>query len=1518
MVLMFTDIAGSVKLKGEMGLPVYATLLAAHDALFREIVASFPGAEVRQDTGDGFLAAFATPGDAVAAGLRFQLGLRRDDASVAGLGVRIGIHLGQMAQLPPSTDGYNKLVGLGADLAARVMSLALPGQVLMTRAVFDDARLYVRALRADSAPDDSNDTIPQWLAHGRYQLKGEDEPVEVYEAGIAGMSPLRPPPDTEKARRFVGPDEEQTLGWRPAAGREIPGKAGWVIDHKLGEGGFGEVWLGRHAKLKTARVFKFCFDADRLRSLKREMTLFRLQRDALGDREDIARLHDVRLHTAPFFLESDYSPLGDLQSWSQTRGGIGKVSLETRLNLVERIADAVAAAHSVGILHKDIKPSNILIDEEKDGSPRPRLADFGIGVLTDRDRLAGLQITAAGFTQSMLTDNESSRTGTRMYAPPEMMAGKPFTTQGDVYALGVLLYQVVIGDLARPLAEGWQRDVDEEMLREDIAICIAGDPAQRLGSAAELAERLRTLPQRRAERKQERARRQREETTQRLARRRKVLLRAFATASLVLAAATVVVLMLKRDADRQRAEADGQRNRAVTAEAAMAVEAENARSGERKAKSMLARMALNAFVAEDEKGDIPRAFLHAIHALQLEDSAANRQRVALYRRVLPRLYVAQPGTEFPAGLERDISYSPDRTLHLRFNRGSSTAEVWDTITCQNVGEPARHAQGINQASFDRKGVKFVTASDDGTARVWHALTGNPVTPPLQHGGPVYDAAFSPDGLRVITASDDRTARIWDAATGRPITPPLEHETVVWSASFSPDGSRAVLCGERSARVLDTITGQAVAPPLMHDESMHARFCPDGASIVTRCMNKVRVWDSATGRLLSGPFDADALGGSLEISADSSRLLIINGDRASVRQIRSGQLIDSFSASAPIHTATSRPATPLRPDDKIWRVAFSEKGDQAVLTIGNVAWLWKVASDTLPIALRHDGRIWHTAFSGDGARVVTSSTDGTARVWSSTTGEPLASPLWHPGGVYDAAFSADGTGLLTSSLGAARFWDMSGDKAVAVPPSHDDIVNRLSFRSDGLYAVTSGREGLVGIWDAATKQRITPPIRHGKAAWDAEFSPDGARVVTASWDGTARVWDVATGQALTPPLQGNQAVDHAEFSPDGARLVTADVGGAQTWSAVTGQPDAPPLPHQRSARHATFSKDGNRIATASHDHTARVWDALTGAPVTPPLQHENMVNRCAFSHSGTQVVTVSYDYTARVWDTATGKPGIPPLRHASIVWDAAFSQDDTRIVTGSADSTARVWNAVTGQPLTPPLKHSKGVRRVAFTPGADRVITAAEDQTVRVWDAVSGQPVSPPLRHERWLQLGPVSVDTTSILALDADPLDVDLLPDVAMHGELVASARLDESGTFVRLTGDEWRSRWTALTARHPDWFLPPPTLSVFEAEMARTPADSARLKRYGLWFHERREHGWAAQLLERARAAGAEVSPLTLARSCWLAGRYAVAKDEFAKAIASESDAKRRAYLQDCMSAVEREATRVKAPSHSPPPRAP
>ncbi|GEM_PF-3352341 len=536
-VFLFTDIEGSTDLKRRLGDVASAQLIARHDKAFRELLVRYEGHE-EKESGDSFLATFDLPSNAVRCALAFQKALA-GITDPEPLKVRIGIHMGEFVRVAEGGTGMaqDKLIGLAVDTAARTMSLGTGGQILMTRGAFDSARQQVLA-----APDGSP---VRWLAHGPYLVKGLDEPVEIYEVGVEGLSVLQPPPDSAKAKRGIAPGDDETLGWRPAVGLTIPGREGWKLERKLGEGGFGEVWIARHMRTRDVRTFKFCFKADRLRTLKRELTLFRLIKEMLGERPDIARLFDVRLDAAPYYLEMEYTAGGSLSEWARERGGVNQIPLPTRLKLVIQVAEALDAAHSIGVLHKDVKPGNVLIHETKEGDVQARLTDFGIGQIMSRQQLEEVGITASAFQtkgSTVLTDL-GSRTGTRLYMAPELTTGRQPSAQSDIYALGVMAYQMVLGDLDRPMGQGWERDIFDELLREDIARCVDVEPSRRYPKASEFVELLKTLEPRRRQREQERRAKEAADKARR--QRRLLVLTSVAAVLLVSAAVTFVTLRQK-------------------------------------------------------------------------------------------------------------------------------------------------------------------------------------------------------------------------------------------------------------------------------------------------------------------------------------------------------------------------------------------------------------------------------------------------------------------------------------------------------------------------------------------------------------------------------------------------------------------------------------------------------------------------------------------------------------------------------------------------------------------------------------------------------------------------------------------------------------------------------------------------------------------------------------------------------------------------------------------------------------
>ena len=278
-------------------------------------------------------------------------------------------------------------------------------------------------------------------------------------------------------------------------GDAIPGRDQWRLVRRLDLSRASEVWLAENPKTHETRVFKFAGNDVRLTGLKREVTLARLLRESLGERPEFVRVLEWNFQTAPYYFESEYAG-PNLAEWAQDQGGLGRVPLELRLRLLTDAVGAVAAAQTLGVLHKDLKPANILVAQRPNGEWQIKIADFGSAALLDPARLDALGITIAGFTQAG-DGAATSLTGTALYVAPEVLAGQSPSPASDVYALGVLLYQLIVGEFRKPLSPGWEADVEDPLLREDIADAACGDPAKRLRTAAEFADRLLTLDQRR-------------------------------------------------------------------------------------------------------------------------------------------------------------------------------------------------------------------------------------------------------------------------------------------------------------------------------------------------------------------------------------------------------------------------------------------------------------------------------------------------------------------------------------------------------------------------------------------------------------------------------------------------------------------------------------------------------------------------------------------------------------------------------------------------------------------------------------------------------------------------------------------------------------------------------------------------------------------------------------------------------------------------------------------------------------
>ncbi len=448
--------------------------------------------------------------------------------------------------------------------------------------------------------------------------------------------------------------------------------------------------------------------------------------------------------------------------------------------------------------------------------------------------------------------------------------------------------------------------------------------------------------------------------------------------------------------------------------------------------------------------------------------------------------------------------------------------------------------------------------------------------------------------------------------------------------------------------------------------------------------------------------------------------------------------------------------------------------------------------THSIAFEHARPVSSAAFSPDGRWVVTSSDDGTARVWDAKSGAPISSPLRHAGPVHSAAFSPNGQQVLTASEdGTARVWNAKSGAPMTPPLRHGGPVDHAAFSADGRRIVTASEDRTARVWDVQSGKQVGS-LQHPQAVSYAEFSPDGRIIITTSQDHKVRVWDEVKGvfrESHFPNrnLISRPAISHdgqwvvgrggpynsaaimdvtsgapffpfsargikaAQFSPDSHKFLTVgEDNTVRVFDMESGRLVGSPRHHADLVTDAEFSQDGRMIVTASRDKTVRVWDAQTGQPIGNPLRHDDGVTFAKFSPDGLRIVTAGRDKTARMWETGGSHPIGAPMRHKDLVMNAEFSPDGRRVVTGSWDRSARVWDAKTGEPVSPPMRHRDQVWWASFSPDGRSVVTASADKTARIWQSDNGQFRTRPLEHGKEVYYATFSPDGSRVLTASGD------------------------------------------------------------------------------------------------------------------------------------------------------------------------
>jgi WD40 repeat protein len=1028
----------------------------------------------------------------------------------------------------------------------------------------------------------------------------------------------------------------------PAAAVPIGLLGDYELLEELGQGGAGRVYrarqrrLGRVVALKVIRAGAAATGDDRLR--------FRTEAEAAArlDHPNIVPVYEIGEHDGQPYLAQRYVEGGPL---SRHLGSF-RDDPAAAAGLVAALARAVHHAHQRGVLHRDLKPGNVLLEWRPgvSGPPTPHVADFGLARLLDQD--------------SALT-RTGDLVGTPSYMAPEQASGgAAITTATDVHGLGAILYALLTGrppftgptvldtleqvrrrepDRPRRLNAKVDRDLDTVC-----RTCLAKDPRRRYVSALALAEDLenwlghRPIAARPAG------------TGERLVKwvRRHPAAAAFTCLSAVMVLAVLAgSLWHGHVLGEALADSDRLRREGLAREARL-------RDRDYVADMRLAKEAWDS-------GDLP-------HLAELLD----RQR--------------------PAAGEAD-------------RRGFEWYWLkWCLGT--RVGTLKAHDGGLLCAAVSPDDRFLVTGDRKGVVKVWDLLGLRPIATLTGHADEVQRAVFSPDGRTLATCSKDRTVRLWDVATwGERRRLDGVHEMTVRSVAFSPDGKLLASAGrDHRIALWELPGGRVVRSWQAHADVVHdVLFTPDGRTLVSvgKDDKVAKLWDLATGAERAA-YDSGILSLLSGALSTDGKVLALGGN---------GPCISLWNLGDPRAPRTVVPfpstvwALAFAPSGARLVVAT----DAGIIHVWDVG---AGGREVRPFkTLRRGGGTGRAAaFARRGALLVTASEeDGAVDLWDpARLGGCEVIPALPPG-LTDVALSPDGRCASSHCVGTVCRLHLASrrlERALPVPW----IAGALSvaFAPDGRTLAVACADHETRLWDVASGRSLASLVGHEAGVRAVAFSPTGAGVATSGDDSTARVWQLLPG----PPRPGcaiPRVIPEAlAFAPDGRSLV---LGGkerdalAGLFDPNTGEclrelidagsgstPGAPRTALSSGGRATSvsalaYSPDGATVAAGCNDGVVRLWDAASGDLRLILSGHTAAVHRLAFAPDGRTLASLGEDNVLNLWHLGTGQRLFSLDGHGQELHGLAFAPDGRTLVAGTnspggtVPSSLLLWR---GEPAGP--------------------------------------------------------------------------------------------------------------------------------------------------------------------------------------------------------------------------------------------
>ncbi|MBS0260849.1 MAG: protein kinase [Planctomycetes bacterium] len=1131
-----------------------------------------------------------------------------------------------------------------------------------------------------------------------------------------------------RERSMVSPGEQKPKGYA----------AEYELIKILGEGGMGVVYDARQMSVDRSVAVKMLKGKTAGDEKQRQKFLAEAVVTGELDHPNIVPIYDVGTSDRGLLFYSMKKV-----KWTPWNKLVTRKSVDENIEILMKVADAVAFAHSRGVIHRDLKPENIMLGE------------FGETLVMDW----GLALPVSGYAKANSISITHSMGGTPAYMAPEMASGplEKITIASDVYLLGAMLYEILTGKAPHTgkntmqclfaAAKNEIRPPETDNVPEELmAIALkamATDARDRYPRVEDFQQAIRDyrshsesfiLSSRAAEELENgentgdyasfnraqfgfeealkqwdgnnRARNGLSETKQKYA--TLALTKGDFDLGLGLLdvsdpshlAISAQLQKAKRERESKARTLKRLKQGAVAAVvlfilggtgAGIWINAERLRAEHQKELAVKARE--DAEKAEQEALDRKEEAENAKQdALDQKEIAVEATNVAMSEKIM-------------ADMARDKAKEQEEIA----KRETVRAE-YEGYVAQIGLASAKIEENSFQAAYDLlQGCKKNLRNWEWGRLMY--LCGLSIKN-VDTQSPLAALAIAPDGKQFITGGSNGAAKIWDTEKWSELRALPVTAKLVFAVAYSPDGKIIATAGnDNRVQLWEAATGKLIETAGQFrghkDGVLSVRFSRDGSKLLTASYDKTaRLWDVKTGNELQTLGAHSWWVWSAEFSPDEQRIVSVSQDGSAIvwdydsksdRYRRGGQFLEHSGAVYSVafspdskYVATGGYDTRIL----VWRPQDVRPFDLKVLVNNQ-----KASREAVPFRefSGHEGPVRSVSFSQDGSLVLTGSHDNTVRIWSFKdlsdvkAAHAIKTLRGHASRVRATAFTADGKVAFSASEDqTAKSWNIDNYAELRmlqglVLTGHKDDVLSVSFTRDGKKLVTASRDKSAMTWNFATGEKLRS-FREGHEflAANAAFLDD-KRMVTAAVDNTLRVWDIGAGTQIS----------HFDHTGRSAALA---IGPGGHWILTGGEKVA-------------LGKDGKNA-----EWVAQVWDVATQQCLRKLRGHHFEVTSVAVSPDGKWAFTGDSAGFGMLWNAATWEPLQKSRSHAGKISGAVFLADSSRLLTASIDNTVAQWDVATGRhDPQRNLKHSASVLSLALVPGTRQAITCTLEKEVTVWD-----------------------------------------------------------------------------------------------------------------------------------------------------------------------------------------------------------